>query len=242
MYRNARQAKILEIIGRQEIETQEELCAELNKLNFNVTQATVSRDIKELRLYKVAGSTKKYKYVGLDGAQEELSPRMLNLFRESVLSINYANNIIVIKTLRGNGQVCGEIAGVEVVYDYNIPAEQAAVELAFAYVYTVNFARAGFEQTVGKAARACPDIGKHLAPDVERKVAKRLEKFIAARRNKVHALLGVLHPVAILNLVRGLPRNPVHQNAAATDGRRSPATGAVLFRGEFIQSHMFFSM
>ncbi len=104
MYRNARQAKILEIIGRQEIETQEELCAELNKLNFNVTQATVSRDIKELRLYKVAGSTKKYKYVGLDGAQEELSPRMLNLFRESVLSINYANNIIVIKTLRGNGQ------------------------------------------------------------------------------------------------------------------------------------------
>ena len=104
MYRNARQAKILEIIGRQEIETEEELCAELNKLNFNVTQATVSRDIKELRLYKVAGSTKKYKYVGLDAAQEELSPRILNLLRESVLSINYANNIIVIKTLRGNGQ------------------------------------------------------------------------------------------------------------------------------------------
>ena len=104
MYRNARQAKILEIIGRQEIETQEELCAELNKLNFNVTQATVSRDIKELRLYKVAGTTKKYKYAGLDGTQEELSPRMLNLFRESVLSINYANNIIVIKTMRGNGQ------------------------------------------------------------------------------------------------------------------------------------------
>ena len=48
MYRNARQAKILEIIGRSEIETQEELCAELNKLNFNVTQATVSRDIKDL--------------------------------------------------------------------------------------------------------------------------------------------------------------------------------------------------
>ena len=104
MYRNARQAKILEIISRQEIETQEELCAELIKLNFNVTQATVSRDIKELRLFKVAGSTKKYKYAGLDGTQEELSPRMLNLFRESVLSINYANNLIVINTLRGNGQ------------------------------------------------------------------------------------------------------------------------------------------
>ena len=56
MYRNARQAKILEIINGQEIETQEELCRELNKLSFNVTQATVSRDIKDLKLYKVAGT------------------------------------------------------------------------------------------------------------------------------------------------------------------------------------------
>ncbi len=104
MYRNARQAKILEIINRSEIETQEELCSELNKLNFNVTQATVSRDIKDLRLYKVAGTSKKYRYACLDGTQEELSPRMLNLFRECVLSINYANNLIVIKTMRGNGQ------------------------------------------------------------------------------------------------------------------------------------------
>ena len=47
MYRNARQQKILELIASKEIDTQEELCAELNKLNFNVTQATISRDIKE---------------------------------------------------------------------------------------------------------------------------------------------------------------------------------------------------
>lgn len=107
MYRNARQAKILEIISKYEIETQEELCNELNKLNFNVTQATISRDIKDLKLYKVAGTVKKYKYASLDGAQEELSPRMLNLFRECVLSINSANNLIVIKTMRGNGQSGG---------------------------------------------------------------------------------------------------------------------------------------
>ena len=107
MYRNARQAKILEIISKNEIETQEELCNELVKLNFNVTQATVSRDIKDLKLYKVAGSIKKYKYASLETTQEELSPRMLNLFRECVLSINYANNLIVIKTMRGNGQSGG---------------------------------------------------------------------------------------------------------------------------------------
>lgn len=59
MHRNARQATILDIISKKDIETQEELCAELNKLNFNVTQATISRDIKDLKLYKVAGTTKK---------------------------------------------------------------------------------------------------------------------------------------------------------------------------------------
>ena len=59
MHRNARQQKILEIIALKEIDTQEELCAELNKLNFNVTQATISRDIKDLKLYKVNGTEKK---------------------------------------------------------------------------------------------------------------------------------------------------------------------------------------
>ena len=64
--RSGRQAAILEIISKKEIETQEELCAELNKQNYSVTQATVSRDIKELRLFKVAGTEKKYKYAFID--------------------------------------------------------------------------------------------------------------------------------------------------------------------------------
>lgn len=58
MMRSGRQAAILEIISTQEIETQEELCAALNKRNYSVTQATVSRDIKELRLFKVVGNEK----------------------------------------------------------------------------------------------------------------------------------------------------------------------------------------
>ena len=107
MYRNARQSAILDIINKTEVETQDELCAELNKLNFNVTQATVSRDIKELRLFKVSGTAKKYKYASLEAGMDEPSPRMLNLFRECVLGINSANNLIVIKTMRGNGQSGG---------------------------------------------------------------------------------------------------------------------------------------
>ena len=60
MLRSARHAKILEIISHKEIETQEELCAELNALNHAVTQATISRDIRDLHLFKVAGIEKKY--------------------------------------------------------------------------------------------------------------------------------------------------------------------------------------
>lgn len=107
MHRNARQATILDIISKKDIETQEELCAELNKLNFNVTQATISRDIKDLKLYKVAGTTKKYKYAYIEGEGDVVTNKMRNLFRECVQSINYANNIIVIKTMRGNGSTAG---------------------------------------------------------------------------------------------------------------------------------------
>jgi transcriptional regulator of arginine metabolism len=107
MHRNARQQKILEIISVKEIDTQEELCAELNKLNFNVTQATISRDIKDLKLYKISGNTKKYRYACLESDDDTVSGRMKNLFRECVQTINFANNIIVIKTMRGNGSTAG---------------------------------------------------------------------------------------------------------------------------------------
>ncbi len=107
MHRNARQAAILDIISKKDIETQEELCVELNKLNFNVTQATISRDIKDLKLYKIAGTTKKYKYAYIESDGDAVTNKMRNLFRECVQSVNYANNIIVIKTMRGNGSTAG---------------------------------------------------------------------------------------------------------------------------------------
>ena len=107
--RSGRQAVILEIISSMEIETQEELCAELTKRNYNVTQATVSRDIKELRLFKVAGVEKKYRYASIDDGNNKISPKMHNLFRECVLTMRPAMNQVVIKTLRGNGSNAGMI-------------------------------------------------------------------------------------------------------------------------------------
>lgn len=109
MLRSARHAKILEIISTKEIETQEELCAELNARNLVVTQATISRDIRDLHLFKVAGIEKKYRYAYINDGESEISPKMKNLFRECVISVKAAKNLIVVKTLAGNGANAGAV-------------------------------------------------------------------------------------------------------------------------------------
>ena len=109
MLRTSRHAKILEIITHQEIETQEELCEELNKLNYVVTQATISRDIRDLHLFKVAGIEKKYRYAHINETEGEISQKMRNLFRDCVLSVKNAKNLVVIKTLSGNGANAGTV-------------------------------------------------------------------------------------------------------------------------------------
>ena len=109
MLRSARHAKILEVISHKEIETQEELCAELNKLNYVVTQATISRDIRDLHLFKVAGIEKKYRYAYINDGESEISPKMKSLFRDCVISVKAAQNLVVVKTLTGNGANAGAV-------------------------------------------------------------------------------------------------------------------------------------
>lgn len=104
----SRHAKILELIERNEIDTQEELADKLKESGFNVTQATVSRDIKELRLIKVLTESGKYKYAALKEHDTMLSDRLVKVFSESVLSIDYAGNMIVIKTFSGAASAAGE--------------------------------------------------------------------------------------------------------------------------------------
>lgn len=106
--KNARQAAILNIIENQDIETQEELALRLREKGIMVTQATVSRDIKELRLLKVLTASGSYKYATSDRADHGLSDRFIRMFVDSVLSITYSNNIIVIKTLSGSANTAGE--------------------------------------------------------------------------------------------------------------------------------------
>ncbi len=109
MLRSARHAKILEIISHNEIETQEELCEKLNQLDFVVTQATISRDIRDLHLFKVAGIEKKYRYAYINDGESEISPKMKSLFRDCVLSVKAAQNLVVVKTLSGNGANAGAV-------------------------------------------------------------------------------------------------------------------------------------
>ncbi len=106
--KSARQTAILSLIEQQDIRTQEELAQKLKEQGIKVTQATVSRDIKELRLLKVLSGSGGYKYATADQAEHGISERFVRMFIDSVISIVYAQNIIVIKTLSGSASVAGE--------------------------------------------------------------------------------------------------------------------------------------
>lgn len=109
MLRAERHEKILELIARKEIETQEELCEELNRENYVVTQATISRDIRDLHLFKVAGIEKKYHYAYIGENEGEVSEKMRNLFKNCVVSVAVAQNLVVVKTMTGNGANAGAV-------------------------------------------------------------------------------------------------------------------------------------
>lgn len=98
----SRQSKILEIIETKDIETQDELANELREAGFQVTQATVSRDIKEMRLIKVLTKEGRYKYASIREKEGAVNDRFLKIYRNSVISLDYAGNMIVIKTLVGS--------------------------------------------------------------------------------------------------------------------------------------------
>ena len=106
--KTVRQVTILDIIEKNEIETQEELADALRQRGIQVTQATVSRDIKELRLLKVLTPMGTYKYATADKAENGLTDRFIRMLAESVLSVAASANMIVIKTLSGSASVAAE--------------------------------------------------------------------------------------------------------------------------------------
>ena len=110
-----RQAVLLEIIQEYDIDTQEELLDKLREKNFNVTQATVSRDINELKLIKVPMANGKYKYtVAQKDENMDTQSSFKTIFKTAVRSIDFAQNMIVLKTTSGMAQgVCYELDSIE---------------------------------------------------------------------------------------------------------------------------------
>ena len=106
--KSARHNLILEIIDSMEIETQEELAEELKRRGVRVTQATVSRDIKELRLLKVLSENGGYKYATVERAEKGMNDRFARILAESVVNIEAVNNLVVINTLTASANAAGE--------------------------------------------------------------------------------------------------------------------------------------
>jgi len=105
-----RHQRILDVVRRKPIQTQEELAAELAREGINVTQATISRDIKELRLVKAPMGDGRYRYtLPPERSVEDINRRLERVFTETVVSIEDSGNIVVIKTVKGAAQVVAAI-------------------------------------------------------------------------------------------------------------------------------------
>lgn len=128
--KNDRQEKLLQIISETSIETQEQLLEELSRRGIQSTQATISRDIKQLHLIKEPTGQGKYRYaVSTKRTHLNFAERQRTIFRECVMSVDYAQNIVVIRTLAGMAnaaaaaldnmeydQIVGSIAGDDTVF------------------------------------------------------------------------------------------------------------------------------
>ncbi|MCD7709148.1 MAG: arginine repressor [Clostridiales bacterium] len=102
-----RQSEILSLVSENEIETQEELCERLNGEGFAVTQATVSRDIRELGLTKAPAPGGRQRYAAGADAAADMTGKYARVLREGFVSMDYAGNILVIKTVAGMGSAVG---------------------------------------------------------------------------------------------------------------------------------------
>ena len=127
--KSKRHSKIIEIINSKAIETQEELAEELKSAGFEVTQATVSRDIKTLRLIKIQGSDGKYRYSIINQNKNEMLEKLSSILINTVISLENIDKIVVVKTISGSasaaaeaidrlelGEIAGTIAGDNTIF------------------------------------------------------------------------------------------------------------------------------
>ncbi|MBR0574949.1 arginine repressor [Proteiniclasticum sp. BAD-10] len=136
-----RRSKMLEIIARKDIETQEELAQELRAEGFNVTQATVSRDIKNLQLIKVLSSSGRYKYVANKEENKDTIGKLVTLLSHTILSVENIDKMVVVRTITAAAstaaeaidqldlaEIAGTIAGDNTIF-MMVRSEEMAVQI-----------------------------------------------------------------------------------------------------------------
>ena len=137
--KRARHEVVVDLINRYDIETQEELAAYLRKEGFEVTQATVSRDIRELHLSKIAAANGKQKYIILQNETTRLSDKYIRVLRDGFVSMDMAQNILVIKTVQGMAMAVA--AAVDAMHFPEIVGCIAGDDTIFAAVRSVDDTR-----------------------------------------------------------------------------------------------------
>ena len=106
--KSIRQNEIIRLIANGDIETQEELASELRAIGYKVTQATVSRDIREMRLIKVPSKDGGFKYAKPERHETAVSERLTRILTDSLVNVDASGNLIVVKTLSGSANVAAE--------------------------------------------------------------------------------------------------------------------------------------
>lgn len=127
--KNDRQLKIIEIIGKYDVETQEALLEKLKEEGYDVTQATVSRDIKELDIIKMSTKNAGYKYSVKKGEDERPSAKYANILREATQSVVSAGNLVIIRTY--SGMANASAAAIDLMWHYAILGSIAGDDTIF---------------------------------------------------------------------------------------------------------------
>ena len=133
--KSKRHNKILEIINEIDIETQEELAEELKEANFDVTQATVSRDIKTLKLVKIQSASGNYKYVAPNKESKDINTKLASILRNAAVSVENVDKFVVVKTLTGSAMAVAE--AIDTLFDTEVAGTIAGDNTIFILVRTL---------------------------------------------------------------------------------------------------------
>lgn len=134
--KSKRHNKILEIISEKDIETQEELAEELKMAGFDVTQATVSRDIKILKLIKMQGASGNYRYVASSKESKDINDKLASILSNAAVSVENVDKFVVVKTLTGSAMAVAE--AIDTLFDTEVAGTIAGDNTIFILVRSLD--------------------------------------------------------------------------------------------------------